>query len=160
VRLQREGEAVAENAGKETATLSGGCFWCLEDRQDRETPSRSMNEPAMTGAESRPWEQLGQAPRDAEPHRGPSLLLLATLSVVCGFLSCCFVVPSLIGLPLAAAVLTLSARDLTRMRAGMVDRRGYGLTEAACSRSTMGLIVSLAVVTLFVCFIIRLLLVP
>jgi hypothetical protein len=34
--------------------------------------------------------------RDAEPHRGTLLLILATVSVVCGYLSCRLVVAFLV----------------------------------------------------------------
>jgi hypothetical protein len=92
--------------------------------------------------EARPWEQPGQVRRDAEPHRGTLLLILATVSVVCGYLSCCLVVPSVIGLVCAVAALALSIGDMARMRAGFVDPKGYGLTDAANSRSITGVILN------------------
>jgi hypothetical protein len=87
----------------------------------------------------RPWEQPGLGRRDAEPHRGTLLLWVATGSVVCGWLSWCLVVPSFLGLPLAVTVYILSRQDMARMRAGLMDRRGYGQTYAAWERSLDGL---------------------
>jgi hypothetical protein len=92
--------------------------------------------------EARPWEQPGQLRRDALPHRGTFLLILATVSVVCGYLSCCLVVPSFVGLTCAVAAFVVSTEDLARMRAGLMDPRGYGLTDAANSRSITGVILN------------------
>jgi hypothetical protein len=83
------------------------------------------------------------------------LLVLATVSVVCGYLSCCLVIPSFVGLPCAVAVLILSTRDMARMRAGQVDRKGYGLTDAANGRSNVGLVLNGLVVAYLVLFVLR-----
>ena len=108
-------------------------------------------------SDERPWERKGQVRRDAEPHRGTMLLVFATVSVVCGYLSCCLVVPSFVGLTFAVVVFLFSTRDLGRMRAGLMDPKGFGLTDMANSRSSIGLILNGLVVVYFVAFIIRLL---
>src|SRR5262249_24933573 len=82
-------------------------------------------------ADERPWEKSAKGRLDAEPHRGRLLLILATSALACGWLSCCLVVPSLIGLPLALAAYVASKRDLGRIRGGEVDRGGWGQTDAA-----------------------------
>ena len=58
---------------------------------------------AATANDDRPWERPGAVRRDCEPHRGRLLLVPATLGVACGWLSCCLVVPSILGVPLALA---------------------------------------------------------
>jgi len=95
--------------------------------------------------DDRPWERPPAQRLDFEPHRGRLLLVLATLSVVCGWLSCCFVVPSLLGLPLALGACLVARHDLNRMRVGLVDRGGYGQTEAALSRSIDGLCLNILI---------------
>ena len=51
-------------------------------------------------------------------------LVFATVSVVCGYLSCCLVVPSFVGLTFAVVVFLFSTRDLGRMRAGLMEPQG------------------------------------
>jgi hypothetical protein len=87
----------------------------------------------------RPWTRPGRIARDAEPHRGRFLLLLATLGLVCGWLSCFLAVPSLIGFPVALAAFVVSRQDLRRMQSGAMDCGGYGLTDAALGRSVDGI---------------------
>jgi hypothetical protein len=106
--------------------------------------------------EALPWERPGQVRRDAEPHRGRVLLVLATVSVVCGYLSCCLVVPSFLGLACAIAAFAVSTDDLARMRAGLMDPRGYGLTDAASDRSIDGLLLNGLVVAFLLVFAVRL----
>jgi hypothetical protein len=96
----------------------------------------------MTAVEDRPWERPGQLRRDAAPHRGWVLLALAAVSVVCGWLACCLVVPSFLGFPLAVAACLLSRQDMARMRAGLVDRDGWGHTYRAWDLSITGLILN------------------
>ena len=56
---------------------------------------------AVPDFDDRPWERPPDQRRDIEPHRGQLLLVLATLGVACGWLSCCLVVPAFLGFPLA-----------------------------------------------------------
>src|SRR5689334_7120541 len=96
----------------------------------------------MVALEDRPWERPGQMRRDPLPHRGWVLLLLAAVSVGCGWLSCCLVVPSFLGFPLAVATCLLSRQDMARMRAGLVDRDGWGHTYRAWDLSITALILN------------------
>jgi hypothetical protein len=108
-------------------------------------------------AEERPWEQPGRWRPDALPHHGRVLLLLATLGLVCGWLSCCLVVPAFVGFPLALTAYVAAKRDLAQMRTGLVDRSGHGQTEAALSRSIDGLCLNVLVVGYCLFFFVRLL---
>jgi hypothetical protein len=113
----------------------------------------------MAESEERPWEQPGRVRRDCAPHRGALLLVLATLSVVLGWLSWCLVVPSVVGLPLAVAAFVMSRHDLGRLRAGLVASDGWGQTSAAWHRSIDGLCLNVPVAVFFVlalvCFLSR-----
>jgi hypothetical protein len=48
----------------------------------------------------------------------------------------------LVGLPLGIAVYVVAGRDLARMRAGRMDKRGWGRAEAARSRAIDGITLS------------------
>jgi hypothetical protein len=61
---------------------------------------------------------------------------------VCGFLAPIFVVPGVVGLPLAVAVLVVSSRDLARMRRGLLDPAGRAETEKAGDLALGGLFLS------------------
>jgi hypothetical protein len=93
--------------------------------------------------EQRPWEQPGAVRRDCAPHRGHVLALLAWLSVACGVLSFCLVVPGLPGLAFGAGTWVLAAGDLARMRQGRMDRAGRPATEAAQECGLLGGLLSL-----------------
>ena len=67
---------------------------------------------------------------------------LGRLSFLFGARSWCLVLPSLVGLPLGLAVYAVAGRDLARMRAGLLDKRGWGRMEAARSRAIDGIILS------------------
>ena len=116
-----------------------------------------MNEP-----DDRPWERPGAVRRDAEPHRGGLLFLLATVPTVGGFLGfpatgfatatlpsardACFL--TMLGLSGAALLLALSVRqmargDLCKMRAGLMDPRGQALTQEAKDWNLSGLLLNL-----------------
>ncbi len=90
----------------------------------------------------RPWEQPGGLRRDAEPHRGELLVLLAHLSQVCGLASLFVGVPALVGLPLAFAVRRAARRDVAGMTAGLLDVRGRATTERARDLATRGLVLN------------------
>jgi hypothetical protein len=73
----------------------------------------------MAGDDRQPWEQPGAVRRDCEPHRGPLVLTLGILSIVCGSLALgawlCFgpaVLLALLGLPLGIVAWVLGTRDL------------------------------------------------
>jgi hypothetical protein len=93
----------------------------------------------MLPEDDRPWEQLGAVRRDVKPHRGDLLRLLGTASLVCGFLTPALLVPGVVGLPLAVAVLMLAHRDLGRMGRGVLDPAGKVETEKAKHHALVGL---------------------
>jgi hypothetical protein len=74
--------------------------------------------------EDRPWERPGGARRDCEPHRGPLLVWLGRASLICGFVTLCSGLPGLVGLPLGAVALRMSANDLREMQRGQMDPAG------------------------------------
>jgi hypothetical protein len=65
---------------------------------------------------------------------GDTLRVLGAVALVCGILAPVLGVPSVIGLPLSAAVLVLSGRDLARMRRGLLDPAGEAETDGALTR--------------------------
>jgi hypothetical protein len=100
---------------------------------DAEPLTRREPEP-----DDRPWERQGGIRRDNEPHRGPFLLLLGSVSLACGLLSLCLLAPAVIGLPLAVLAYALARRDLTLMERGVMDRDGLRLAELAQERALIG----------------------
>ena len=74
--------------------------------------------------EARPWERWGAVRRDCRPHRGPLLVLLATVALVLGLSSLGLVVTGWAAVPLAWVVDWLAQRDLERMTAGTMDPNG------------------------------------
>ena len=93
--------------------------------------------------ESRPWEEPGAVRRDAAPHRGNWLLLLGRTALLFGGLALCLAAPAAVGLPLGVAVWVLGQRDLTRMRAGIMDPRGRGDVLRAMDLAIAGALLSL-----------------
>jgi hypothetical protein len=99
-------------------------------------------QPGAVADDDRPWGRPGAVRRDVEPHRGNVLRLLGVVALVCGFLSPVLVVPGVVGLPLAVAVLVVSSRDLARMRRGLLDPAGRAETERAGGLALEGLFLS------------------
>ena len=96
-----------------------------------------------------PWEQSGDVRRDAEPHRGHLLRLLANFSVACGIVSFCTFFPSIVGLLLGLTAFVMARRDLKKMRAGVMDDQGREETENAWGHAFFGVILNfLLMVTL------------
>ena len=106
--------------------------------------------PIPGAGDPRPWEEPGAVRRDYEPHRGRWFVALAwgnvlVLALIAGGLGLAVAavpaarpvvgaVPLLVGvLPLPLGVLTwaLAARDLARIRAGVMDPAGAVQTNAA-----------------------------
>jgi hypothetical protein len=100
---------------------------------------RGVTMAAEEEREARPWERAEQARRDALPHRGAQLLLLATIGMVCGFFSCCLVLPCFVGLALSVVTLTMARNDLGKMRVGLMDHRGLRQTDQAENWAIVGL---------------------
>jgi hypothetical protein len=79
----------------------------------------------------RPWEQPGGPGRlDAEPHRADLILQLGQISVVCVLVGLCLgVLAAVAGLVTGIAAWVMGSRDLARIRAGLMDRRGEARTR-------------------------------
>jgi hypothetical protein len=93
-----------------------------------------------------PWERPGAVRRDCEPDRNWLLGPLGGFSLACGalsFLPCCFPV-AVVGVPLGLTTWLLARRDLARMRAGEMDRRGAKKTGQAVWEGRFGLFSCLA----------------
>jgi hypothetical protein len=82
--------------------------------------------------EERPFEIR----RDAEPHRGPLILTLAVISLVCFG---CFPV----GLPLGIIAWVLGQNDLAKMQKNLMDVQGQSLTQAAWICGIIGTVLGL-----------------
>jgi hypothetical protein len=78
-------------------------------------------------------------PRDCEPHRGPTVLLLGIGSLVMPFLC---IAPAVIGLPLGIVAWVMGQRDLRRMNRGEVDDEGRGSTQGGMVCGIIGTILS------------------
>lgn len=87
--------------------------------------SQPADDPGEVGEDS--WELR----RDLPPDRAPLLNLLANVSLSCGGLSCLFLVPAVVGLPLGLVALVMAKRDLGLMRDGLLDPRGRAGTARA-----------------------------
>jgi hypothetical protein len=91
----------------------------------------------------RPWELVGEARRDCQPHRAGLLLWLARISLLAGGLSFVCLPFGLIGLALALGTRRLARRDLESIFAGEMDQYGYAPTEKARADSNVAVVVSL-----------------
>jgi hypothetical protein len=85
--------------------------------------------------EPRLWEQPGAVRRDVAPHRGELLCLLASISLAFSAAGVLFLVPIVVGVPLAFRVSAMASRDLDRMGGGQLDPRGRAETHAAFVRA-------------------------
>src|SRR5207247_1952487 len=74
----------------------------------------------MEHLDDRPWDRPGSVRRDCEPHRGPFLNLVGTVSLLCGICSLCTLLPGLIGLPLGLATWVMARNDFRKMEAGLM----------------------------------------
>jgi hypothetical protein len=74
----------------------------------------------------RPWEHPeGPGRLDAEPHRARVIQTLGQVSMVCGFAAVCLGVFGVaVGFGLGVTAWVMANRDLAKMRAGLMDRRG------------------------------------
>jgi hypothetical protein len=103
----------------------------------------------MTEPESdRPWEQPGAVRRDCEPHRGELLLRLSFVGVSCSLLASCLWAPAFVAVGLGAAVLVMAARDLKKMRAGVMDPAGRAQTEEAHDLAEIAVFLGMAFLVL------------
>jgi predicted Zn finger-like uncharacterized protein len=68
--------------------------------------------------------------RDSEPHRGVLILVLGIISLAAVFLSMCYGLGVLIGLPLGITAWVLGNGDLRKIKNHEMDEEGLGLTQA------------------------------
>jgi hypothetical protein len=102
-----------------------------------------MAEPLDVEEEERPWERFGVMRRDCEPHRGHLVDYLGGASLVLGAFTLCIGLPGFVGLPLGLAAYVMAYRDLARMRAGLMDRRGEKRTRRGGDNGLIGALLSL-----------------
>ncbi len=101
----------------------------------------------MGEATQRPvWGRRYLVRRDCEPHRGPFLALLGTVSLWCGILAVCLAAPAVAGVALGVVAWVLAERDLTRMGRGLLDPSGRTLTERGQDCALLGVLLSLTAV--------------
>jgi hypothetical protein len=93
--------------------------------------------------EERPWERFGVMRRDCEPHRARLVGYLGGASLVLGILSLCTGVTGLLGFPLGVAAYVMAYRDLAKMHAGLMDRRGQRRTRQGGDNGLIGALLSL-----------------
>ena len=110
------------------------------------------------GQDDRPWENPGAIRRDAEPHRGLSLVCLGLGSQSCAVIAAAisfigannhtpiieilFILPCALGLLSAMRILCLAGQDLSRMRANEVDPQGRSITLLACDTACLSIILT------------------
>ena len=82
--------------------------------------------------------------RDVEPHRAGLLQWFATVSSIFGAASCALVVPLVVAIPLGIVTWSLAARDLARMRRGLMDRTGMARTRTARDTAALGVLLGSA----------------
>src|SRR5258708_3969270 len=93
-----------------------------------------------------PWELDGGSKRDCVSHRAGLLKLMTKFSVIAGCVSVLLfplLLPSLASIVTGLCSRAMAARDLSRMRAGEMDNRGYRETEKAWFESRVGMMLSL-----------------
>jgi hypothetical protein len=66
-------------------------------------------------------------------------LLSGTATPVCGFLSLCLVLPSIVGLPLGLLTWAMANRDSKQMEAGLLDPTGEAEAGTARGRAFCGI---------------------
>ena len=97
-----------------------------------------------------PWEQPGAVRRDCESHRGHLVEKLGTTALVFGGLSLtCFACPALFLFPLLALYFGVTAfmmggHELQRMKAGVVDPRGWDQVARGAWRGRLGVALAAA----------------
>ena len=91
----------------------------------------------------RPWEGRGRIRLDAEPHRAALVERLGLASLLLGVLSFLGGAAGIPGLPLGITALVMAHRDLAKIRAGTMDRRGEARTRRGGDAGLVGLLLSL-----------------
>jgi hypothetical protein len=105
--------------------------------------------------EDRPWERTdGPGRLDSEPHRANLIKTLGIMSIVCapGVIGGGILAVAL-GLGLGIAAWLMARRDLTRMRAAQMDRRGEASTRAGRILGIVGTFLNVAALMLIAAFL-------
>jgi hypothetical protein len=108
--------------------------------------------------EDRPWDQEeGPGRLDSEPHRGPLIKTLGIISIVLMPTAPCSggMLSLFIGLGLGITAWEMARRDLARMRAATMDRRGEALTRTGRTLGIIGTLLNaggLLACGAFICF--------
>ena len=91
----------------------------------------------MTRTDDEDYRQSGRSRyrrelprRDSEPHRGSLILVLGIISLVFVFLSMCYGLGVLVGLPLGITAWVLGNGDLRKIKNNEMDPEGLGMTQA------------------------------
>jgi hypothetical protein len=84
----------------------------------------------------------GPGPRDTEPHRGPLIANLGSVSSLLGIFALCGGLTALAGLPVGIVAWVMANGDLERMRDGVLDSRGRRETLAARANAITGVALS------------------
>jgi hypothetical protein len=94
---------------------------------------------------AQPWELNPGLRRDLAPDRGPLIKILGTIGATLGFVSvvCCFTPLFVFSFPFCLVVWGMAWRDLTLMRMGRMDRRGWEDTSNGYASAEAGLGMSL-----------------
>jgi hypothetical protein len=100
-----------------------------------------------------PFLPPGEVRRDCEPHRGPFLKALGELSMLLGLLSCCLLLPSLIGFPVGLWTWRAARQDQEKMHAGLMDPDGREAAEVARVWANNGLVLCILAWCLWGCLL-------
>ncbi len=97
----------------------------------------------MYEEEELPWEEDRAIRRDCEPHRAKLVSNLGVAGLLFGVVSFCGGATGLLGLPLGLTALVMAHRDLAKIRAGTMDRRGEKRTRRGGDAGLVGALLSL-----------------
>ena len=82
----------------------------------------------------------GPPRRDSEPHRGVLIMVLGIISLAAVFLSFCYGVGTLVGIPLGITAWVLGHGDLRKIKNREMDEEGLGMTQAGWICGIIGVI--------------------
>jgi hypothetical protein len=98
-----------------------------------------------------PWARR----RDGEPHRGPLIVNLGTISLMGGTFGVCLPgVGALVALAAGIPALVMAGHDLQLMREGVMDPEGLGLTERGRNYAVVGVVLAVLFAVFCVLFVV------